>query len=291
MRSFQNKTVLLTGAAAGIGRQLAEQLADLGCHLYLVDVDQQGLENLAATLQRPGQQVWIQTCDLSEKESVSQMLADFDCRVDKVDVVINNAGVAYYGPTDAMTQQQWDWLMHINLLAPIQITSHLLPTLLTRPDAHIVNMCSISGIVAGGRFAAYHASKFGLVGYTEALRAEYGRKGIGVTAICPGPVKTNLYNAAVSGHKGRQVPTPPNWVCASPERVAALTIKGMRRNRRQVVITPMAHALFQMKRFLPGMIDFANQFSRGKRKRIAQLEQQEADRLATVAASTQTRAA
>ena len=99
-------------------------------------------------------------------------------------------------------------------------------------------------------------------------------------------MRTNLYESAVSGRQGEQkskVPSPPGWLCASAERVATLTIKAIRRNKRQVVITPMAHGLFQMKRFVPGLIDFANQFSRKKKKRIASLEQQEAERLAALA--------
>jgi short-subunit dehydrogenase len=292
MRTFDNKTVFLTGAASGIGRELAKQLAALGCHLYLVDIDEARLNEVATELAVHGKRIWTTVCDLSKPEAVHQMLAECDRRTEVVDAVINNAGVAYYGPTEAMTQQQWDWLMNINLLAPIQITNHFLPQLLQRPDAHIANMCSIAGIVAGGRFTAYHASKFGLIGFTESLRAEYGRKGIGVTAICPGPVKTNLYEDAATGRQDTQVPMPPGWLCASAERVAALTIKAIRRNKRQTVITPMAHALFQLKRFAPGLIDFANQFSRKKKKRIALLQQQEAERLANAESeSTQKKAA
>ena len=157
--------------------------------------------------------------------------------------------------------------MSINLLAPIQITQQMLPALLQRPDAHVVNMCSISGLVAGGRLSAYHTSKFGLIGFTEALRAEYGRRGLGVTAICPGPVTTKLYESGVSGQSDRKVPTPPAWLCASPERVASVTLKAILRDRRQVLITPLAHLLFHLKRFVPGLIDFANRFSSSRLKR------------------------
>ncbi|MEZ6122215.1 MAG: SDR family oxidoreductase [Planctomycetaceae bacterium] len=279
MRTFDGKTAFLTGAASGIGRELARRLAEEGCHLYLVDIDADGLRALAEELAHFGQHIQTDVCDLSQLDQVQEMLQRCDGRVDRIDLLINNAGVAYYGPTDAMTQQQWDWLMNINLLAPLRITQHFLPQLMTRPDAHVVNMCSISGLVAGGRFAAYHTSKYGLVGFTEALRAEYGRKGIGVTAICPGPVKTNLYQAAASGRQNAKVPTPPNWLCASPERVAELTLRGIRRNRRQVLITPLAHGLFQLKRFVPGLLDFASQFSRKKKARLAILEAEEQERL------------
>jgi short-subunit dehydrogenase len=283
VKTFENKTAFLTGAASGIGRELAFQLSMLGCNLYLVDIDEGGLNDVARVT---GQRVQVRTrvCDLADSSAISSTLCDFDRNADVIDLLINNAGVAYYGQTHAMTQQQWDWLMAINLLAPIRITNHFLPRLMERPDAHIANMCSISGMVAGGRFAAYHTSKFGLIGFTEALRAEYGRKGIGVTAVCPGPVQTNLYEAAAAAENGR-VPTPPCFLCASATRVAALTIRAIRRNKRQVVITPMAHGLYQLKRFAPGLIDFANQFSRKKKRRLADLQQKELERLASKADS------
>ena len=267
MQQFQGRTTFLTGAASGIGRCLAVELAQAGCNLCLVDVNAEGLRTLAAELAPSGVRVLLFPCDLMDRKAVSATIASALQQTGGIDLLINNAGVAYYGPTDQMTQGQWDWLMTINLLAPIQITHELLPTLLQRPDAHIVNMCSISGLVAGGRFSAYHTSKFGLIGFTESLRAEYGRRGLGVTAICPGPVLTHLYDSAASGRVDQKVPSPPRWMCATPERVAAVTLKAIRKDKRQVLITPTAHALFQLKRFAPWLIDFANRFSRKGRKK------------------------
>ena len=267
MQQFQGRTTFLTGAASGIGRCLAVELAQAGCNLCLVDVNAEGLRTLAEELVPSGVRVLLFPCDLMDRKAVSATIASALQQTGGIDLLINNAGVAYYGPTDQMTQGQWDWLMTINLLAPIQITHELLPTLLQRPDAHIVNMCSISGLVAGGRFSAYHTSKFGLIGFTESLRAEYGRRGLGVTAICPGPVLTHLYDSAASGRVDQKVPSPPRWMCATPERVASVTLKAIRKDKRQVLITPTAHALFQLKRFAPWLIDFANRFSRKGRKK------------------------
>lgn len=267
MKTLKGRNVFLTGAASGIGHALAHALAAEGCHLFLVDIDQKGLFSLEQELSRSSGRVWIRQCDLTNRDAVSATVREAIACCGGIDLLINNAGVAYYGPTDRMTQSQWDWLMTINLLAPIQITHELLPSLLQRPDSHLVNMCSISGLVAGGRFAAYHTSKFGLIGFTESLRAEYGRRGVGVTAICPGPVLTKLYEAAASGRPDRPVPSPPRWMCTTPERVAAITVKAIRRNRRQVLITPTAHVLFQLKRIAPWLIDFVNHFSRRSRKR------------------------
>ncbi|MBL8818911.1 MAG: SDR family NAD(P)-dependent oxidoreductase [Planctomyces sp.] len=269
MKHIKGKTVLLTGAASGIGEALAIALANQGCHLYLVDVNEPGLEQLRIRLAAvPGIRVWSDLCDLNDSSATGLMVERAIKTVSAVDVLINNAGIAWYGQTQLMSDAQFDRLMRINLLAPIQITQLLLPHFLKRPESHIVNMCSISGLVAGGRFAAYHTSKFGLIGYTEAIRAEFGRHDIGVSAICPGPVLTKLYQNASSDGRGH-VPTPPAWICTTAEIVAAKTIRAIQRNQRQVLVSPLAHLLFQLKRFAPGLIDAVNQFSRNRKKRRA----------------------
>jgi short-subunit dehydrogenase len=267
MKSVKDRNAFITGAASGIGRALATALAVEGCHLYLVDVNEAGLGSLEQELASTRVRVWTRQCDLSDSKAIPAVVNAAMEASGGIDLLINNAGVVYYGPTENMSQSQWDWVMSINLLAPIQITQQMLPALLQRPDAHVVNMCSISGLVAGGRLSAYHTSKFGLIGFTEALRAEYGRRGLGVTAICPGPVTTRLYEDGISGRAERKVPNPPAWLCATPQRVASVTLKAILRDRRQVLITPLAHLLFQLKRFVPGLIDFANRFSSSRLKR------------------------
>ncbi|MFO1000545.1 MAG: SDR family oxidoreductase [Planctomycetaceae bacterium] len=267
MKSLRNRNALITGAASGIGRALANALAAQGCHLFLVDVNGVGLQSLEQELASSHVRVWTCSCDLSDSKAIPAVIDTAIAVSGGIDLLINNAGVVYYGPTEHMSQAQWDWVMSVNLLAPIQITHQMLPAMLQRPDAHIVNMCSISGLVAGGRLAAYHTSKFGLIGFTEALRAEYGRRGLGVTAICPGPVTTRLYESGISGSMAGKVPNPPKWLCATPERVAELTLRAILRDRRQVLITPLAHMLYHLKRFTPGLIDFVNRFSSSRLKK------------------------
>ena len=223
---------MLTGAASGIGRALAVQLAREGVHLYLLDVDTPGLQEVIDECRQLGVVAVGRRCDLSHSAEISAAIADLLARWEYIDLVVNNAGVAYYGPTENMTAAQWNWLMAINLLAPLQITRELLPTLLKRGQegqSHILNVCSISGMVAGGRFSAYHTSKFGLVGFTETLRAEYNRKGVGVTNLCPGPVSSNLYNRAISG-RSKPVPNPPLGSAIAHRRATAACVASSRTN-------------------------------------------------------------
>jgi short-subunit dehydrogenase len=261
MRNLQGKQALLTGAAGGIGRALAMQLAQAGAKLWLVDVDAKALSALAEDLRVKLADVRVSVVDVTDRDQLRALAHQINSQWQGLDLLINNAGVAYYGPTHQMSEAQWDRLMGINLEAPIHLTRLLMPALMSREGSHIVNMCSISGLVAGGRFNAYHTTKFGLVGFTEALRAEYGRSGLGVTAICPGPVQTNLYRDCETG-RGTRAPEPPAWLCTSPDKVARVTLRAIRWNRRMVLVSPLAHMLFQMKRFTPWLIDLMNTFSK-----------------------------
>jgi len=267
MKTIRGKRALVTGAASGIGREIALQLALEGVHVYLLDVDAEGLADVVRDAQVCGVEAVAAQCDLTQPAQITAAISDMLAAWGTIDILVNNAGVAFYGPTEMMTAAQWDWLLGINLLAPIQITRELLPMLLFRPEAHILNVCSVAGLVAGARTTAYHVSKFGLVGFTESLRAEYGRRGIGVTALCPGPVRTNLYRSGVSAKKRRQaIPEPPAWLSASPERVATVAIRAIRKNQRFVLLTPLAYVLYNAKRFAPGFLDLLHHIGRRKKR-------------------------
>jgi short-subunit dehydrogenase len=133
-----------------------------------------------------------------------------------------------------------------------------LPALLSSGDAHIVNVCSIMGLVAIPRFTAYQTSKYGLVGFSESLRAEYASRGLGVTALCPGFVQTNIYRAMVDGTGGRPMRTPPRFFMASPELVAARAIRAIYRNHGVVPVTFLANLMWRLKRWFPRLWDLAN---------------------------------
>ncbi len=267
MKSIRGKRALVTGAASGIGREIALRLALEGADVWMLDVDLPGLHDVVRQARVCGVEAIARRCDLTDADDISAALAELLSAWGELDILVNNAGVAYYGATEKMTSAQWNWLLAINLLAPIQIIRQLLPTLLERPEAHVLNVCSVAGLVAGPRSAAYHVSKFGLVGFTESLRAEFGRRGIGVTALCPGPVMTNLYKSAVSGSKRKPVPVPPTWLSATPAYIADVAIRAIQQNRRLVVITPVAHLLFNAKRFAPWFLDWLNHFTLGSQRK------------------------
>jgi NAD(P)-dependent dehydrogenase (short-subunit alcohol dehydrogenase family) len=265
MRTIRNKRALVTGAASGIGRAIALALAREGAALFLLDVDRSRLAGVVAEAERHGTDVVGLPCDLACPEEITAAVKTLLRQWGSLDILINNAGVSYHGKTESMPADRWQWLLGINLLAPIQLTCELLPTLLARDEAHIVNVCSILGLVALPRFAAYQVSKFGLVGFSESLRAEYTNLGLGVTALCPGFVRTNIYQAMVeAGHGAKPMSAAPGRFYASPELIAARAVKAIYRNQGLVVVTRLARFLWFVKRVSPRLWDFASR--KGKRK-------------------------
>lgn len=268
MRNLAGKRALITGAASGIGRAVTLELAQAGTHLMLVDTDEPGLANVVAEARKWAVDVVARPCDVAQMDQLQTVVELVVNRWRGVDVLVNNAGITYYGHTALMPFEHWDKLIDVNLRAPVRLTSLLLPTLLERPEAHVLNICSVLGLVGMPRVTAYSTTKFGLVGYSECLRAEYGRLGLGVTAVCPGLVNTNLFRNAMLPSGSHHTKHPPKWLCTTPERVARAAVKGIRRDKGLVVVEPFARALFFLKRFVPGIIDLAQHV--GRRKRVAQ---------------------
>jgi NAD(P)-dependent dehydrogenase (short-subunit alcohol dehydrogenase family) len=254
VKVIRGKKAVVTGAASGIGRAIALTLAAEGADVFLIDIDEGNLAATAVQCRQAGGEALTSHCDVGRSEAITASVGEILRRWGHVDILINNAGIAYYGPTERMTASQWDRLLAINLLAPIQFTRELLPTLLGREEAHIVNVCSVLGLVAVRKAAAYCASKFGLVGFSVCLRAEYAGHGLGVTTLCPGFVRTNIFRAPAEAMGAKPLRTPPRWLSTSPEKVAGRAVKAIRRDQGLVVVTPLARVLWFLQRLSPRLL-------------------------------------
>jgi NAD(P)-dependent dehydrogenase (short-subunit alcohol dehydrogenase family) len=266
MRVIRGKTAVVTGAGSGIGRAIALRLAREGANLHLLDIDLPAAEKVAEEARQLGVETASTRCDVSQLAELEAAVTEIRSRWPGIDILVNNAGIAWYGHSLKMPAGDWDKLLAINLHAPIHLSRLLLPVMLKQPEAHIVNMASISGWVCGARMTAYHASKFGLIGFSEALRAEFLARKIGVTAICPGPVRTNLYRASETSYADRDTPEPPTWLCTTPERVAQATIRAIYRNKAIALVSPMAWLLYYSKRLVPWIFYTLHHFGQKRRK-------------------------
>ena len=194
---------LITGAASGIGSALAEGLAAKGCTLLLVDRDETGLAAVAAQIR--GVTVATRVLDLTDAEGIRALPHWVAEQSGHLDLLINNAGVALGGRFDETHLDDFEWLLDINLRAVVRMCHAFLPMLRARPAAQIVNLSSLFGLIAPPGQVAYCTSKFGVRGFSEALRHEFDGTGLGVTVVHPGGVATAISRNA----RGRRPPTDP----------------------------------------------------------------------------------
>jgi 3-oxoacyl-[acyl-carrier protein] reductase len=272
MKTLRGRTAFITGAASGIGRAIAIALAREGVDLVLTDHDAAGLESTQSEAAKLGVSASTAVCDLTQPEEIAKML-DRLFSTGPLHILVNCAGIALYGQQRSVSDSDWRNLMAVNLLAPMQITTHLMNVLARSEEAHIVNMSSIFGLVPVRGLAAYQASKYGLVGFSLAMRNDYHRENFGVSVICPGLVKTPMVEPDGPSKIFSKMPRIPAWLFTTPERVAQVTVEAIKRDRGLVIITFAAHVMWYLNRFFPGLVDILNR--EGWRSRGAIIPQDE----------------
>jgi len=191
----EGATALVTGAAGGMGEHIARGLARRGAHLVLLDVDRTGLTRVAGAIDREtSAAVSAHVVDLADRAATDRTIAQIREAHPDLSMLFNNAGVALGGRFTQVGAEDFDWLLEINLLAPIRLTRALLPTLLAGGQGQVVNTSSLFGLVGPPGQSAYCTSKFGLRGFSESLRSELEQEGspVGVTVVHPGGIRTNI---------------------------------------------------------------------------------------------------
>jgi short-subunit dehydrogenase len=263
MRSFNDKVAAITGAASGMGRELAIQLAGYGCHLALSDVDERGLAQTQTLAQQSNSSVLISVhkLDVAERAAVFAW-ADATAREHgKVNLVFNNAGVALSSTAEATRIEDFTWLMNINFWGIVHGTQAFLPYLKQAGDGHIINTSSLFGLLAAPGTSAYHAAKFAVRGYTESLRQELDMMKCGVSATCvlPGGIKTAIAENARRDENIAQLGMDPRTskekfsrnLITSAERAAVTILKAVQHNKRRVLVGRDAIVLDKVQRLLP----------------------------------------
>jgi NAD(P)-dependent dehydrogenase (short-subunit alcohol dehydrogenase family) len=261
LSSMQGKTALVTGAASGIGLETALAFARRGADLVICDLDEVGLGAAAERIEGLGRNVFTRRVDVASAHEMRAFAADVHQHVEAVDVLMNNAGVAIGGPFLSTSLDDWNWILGINTLGVVHGCHFFIPKMIERAKGgHVINLSSAAGYSASSALAAYNATKFSVLGLSEALWEELKPHSIGVTAVCPGIIDTPITRNArlvgemdkpemreemVSGYQRRGY---------TPERVARNIIKAVEKNRLVAPISPEAWVLYYMKRFAPWLL-------------------------------------
>ena len=258
----------ITGAASGIGRALALELAARGCDLALADRDEAGLQAAAAEIAKTSSQsktsprkVTVHRVDVSEPAAIAEFAQAATTAHPGLNILINNAGVALLGAFTEIDQAQMDWLMNINFWGVVHSTRAFLPHLARQPEAHIVNVSSIFGIVAPPGQTAYSAAKFAVRGFSEALRHELqmAKSPVKLSVVHPGGVLTNIVRNSRAGvgvtDNARRAESIERFdaIARTTPRAAALRIiEGIEKNQPRILIGNDARFMDLLQRFRPG---------------------------------------
>jgi len=254
-RTFKNKTVVITGAAGGLGRAFSDRFAEAGARLALLDVKKDAVGKLAGEMTSKGVDCLGLGCDVTSDRACREAIRVVVETHGGVDLIINNAGVAQ---RSAFAQTQPDvfrQVMDVNFFGAVQATRAALPSLMSQKGMIIV-ISSIAGFAPLYGRTAYAASKHALHGLFDTLRTELKPHGVGVMIVCPGFVDTDFSLTALDGD-GKITRHPRSMVgrAASPQRVADAVLRGARRNKRMLILSNVGRTTRLITKLAPGFYE------------------------------------
>jgi len=258
---FTGKVALVTGAASGLGRALAVELAQAGADVIAVDIDEGGLERTRDIVSGAGRRCFTRRVDVSDRTEMEALAEWVFAEVGRVDILVNNAGVGVGGELVRIPMDDIEWIVGINLMGEVYGTRLFLPQMMERGSGHVVNVASLSGLVLLPFHIPYTTTKFALNGFSQALWAEARRYGVGVTLVCPGAVKTNIMkNTRIYAGTAQQEGLGGRFARIieeggkEPEDVAKKVLRAVERDRFLVLVGAEAYALYYLTRISPGFV-------------------------------------
>jgi NAD(P)-dependent dehydrogenase (short-subunit alcohol dehydrogenase family) len=244
---YKDKGAVVTGAGSGIGRALAVELARRGAKLAISDINDDALAETVAMCEQAGGGGHKYHLDVADREAVIAHAEEVKRDLGEVNLVINNAGVALMATVEEMSWEDLDWLMGINFWGVIHGTKAFLPHLIASGDGHLVNVSSVFGFIGVPSQSAYNAAKFGVRGFTEALRQEMMISGhpVAVSCVHPGGIKTNI---ARDARAARDLLPPEDRnkqferaARTTPEKAAQIILHGVDRKKARILVGPDAY--------------------------------------------------
>jgi NAD(P)-dependent dehydrogenase (short-subunit alcohol dehydrogenase family) len=226
--TFKGKVAFVTGAAGGIGRTTAIAFATDGANVVVADVSQKGIQETVCLIEEAGGKALAITCDVQKSEDIKKALDETVKTFGRLDIAFNNAGVEQpIKETTAITEEEWDKLMNINLRGIFLCMKYEIPLMLASGGGAIVNTSSGAGVKGFKGQAAYAAAKHGIIGLTRSAALDYANKNIRINAVCPGIIETPMMDRFSGGTpEGRQrvIAQEPIGRMGKPEEIASAVV-------------------------------------------------------------------
>ena len=259
MKELRDKVAAITGAASGIGRALAMNLVDEGCHVAISDVDEEGLKETADMIGNRNIRVTTHIVDVADRDQVKRYAEETVEKHGGVHLLINNAGVVVTETLEDIRYEDFEWLMGINLWGVVYGCKEFLPYLKQHKEAHIVNISSVNGIFTNPNNGPYCTAKFAVRGFTETLFQELSGTQVKVSCVHPGGIKTGIarnarfYNASDASLSKDEAVAIFDHVMAktTADKAAKIIISGIKKDKQRIMVGPDAYVLDWLKRLFP----------------------------------------
>jgi NAD(P)-dependent dehydrogenase (short-subunit alcohol dehydrogenase family) len=256
VRSFRGAVAVVTGAGSGIGRALAHALAARGADLALADIDAAKLGETREALP-PGTRVIGRALDVSKLPAMRVFRDDVEREFGRVSLLINNAGVSLYGSFEDVSLEDLEWIMGVNFWGTVYGCNLFLPLLMQEPEANIVTLSSVFGLISPPLQIGYSASKFAVRGFSEVLRHELAGTSVNVTVVHPGGIRTSIASSARRGagadaaSYARDTKAFEAALVLAPEEAARRILRAVLRDRPRLLIGRDAAAIDLIQRCFP----------------------------------------
>ncbi len=248
--TFHKKVIIITGAASGLGKGFAEALARMGAMLVLSDINEAGVKAVAERLGAEAHRV-----DVSDYEAVRQLVAQTVARHGRLDYMFNNAGFAVAGEVQKIPAADWDRIIAVNLNGVVYGAIEAYRVMVQQGFGHIVNTASLAGLVPGPVMVPYHTVKFAVVGLSRSLRIEGQDLGVKVTALCPGFIESNIYEAATTvGFPNEVMRKLVPFKLVETEVAIDIMLRGVAAGKELVILPRYGKMLWWLIRFAPGNV-------------------------------------
>lgn len=255
MSEFKDKIAIVTGAASGIGRAVAEELGRRASIVTLADINEDGARSVAEGINSSGGRARAFRLDVSNAEDVQKLVDETVAESGRLDYIFNNAGIGVGGEAYEIDLEHWQRIIDINLWGVVYGTQAAYRVMVKQASGHIVNTASLAGLIASPGMAPYSMTKHAVVGLSMALRNEAADFGVRVSAVCPGFVQTGIYEAGtvVNVSKEKMMENIP-FRPIEADRAAEIILRGVGRNKAIIIFPFYARLFWWLSRIHPGLL-------------------------------------
>mgnify|MGYP001116238118 CR=1 FL=1 len=258
MEHYKDKVAIVTGGASGIGRVLCEELGRRGADVVVADINMEGAQRTASAITAAGGKAKAARLDVTKAEDVRRLIQETASTHGRLDFMFNNAGIAVIGEMRDMDMDQWHRIIDVNLKGVIYGTTAAYQLMVKQGFGHIVNTASVAGLFPAPLETSYATTKYGVVGLSTTLRMEAAGLGVKVSAVCPGFIRTEIFDntPVLKAPREEAIAIIPPSMIGDVSRVARKILRGVARNKA-VIVFPFSYRILRLIYWLsPSMFEY-----------------------------------